>query len=220
MGRAHDGMFSTGIGLYHAEFERQCYVGSAFLIISAWVRYAGTLKDISTNTSLALLMLGQMLSGIAQPMFQVIGPFYSETWFDLKGRTTTTMITAVANPFGSGLSQIISPIPDTARNSILVLAIVCTAVAPFALLTLDAPPTPPSETQSLLRIRARTLTLSKLIRQPRRNPLLCLSCGLFVDANRQQGALTCLYANVWTLLLAHSFSVSLLECRCLPSLHF
>ncbi|KAI0799574.1 major facilitator superfamily domain-containing protein [Irpex lacteus] len=67
-----------------------CYVGSAFLIISAWV------SD---------------------------GPFYSETWFDLKGRTTTTMIIAVANPL-VGIVADISPIPDTARDSILVLAII------------------------------------------------------------------------------------------------
>ena len=31
-------------------------------------------------------------------MFQVLGPMYSERWFDLKGRTTATMIIAVGMP--------------------------------------------------------------------------------------------------------------------------
>jgi len=40
----------------------------------------------------------QLFAGIAQPMFQVLGPMYSERWFDLKGRTTATMIIAVGMP--------------------------------------------------------------------------------------------------------------------------
>jgi len=32
---------------------------------------------------------------MSQPVFQVLGPQYSETWFDLKSRTTATMIIAV-----------------------------------------------------------------------------------------------------------------------------
>ena len=38
---------------------------------------------------------GQLFGAIAQPIFQVLGPMYSETWFDLKGRTTATMILSV-----------------------------------------------------------------------------------------------------------------------------
>lgn len=37
----------------------------------------------------------QLLSGVAQPVYQVLGPKYSETWFSLKGRTTATMFLAV-----------------------------------------------------------------------------------------------------------------------------
>ncbi|KAI0799593.1 major facilitator superfamily domain-containing protein [Irpex lacteus] len=82
-----------------------CYVGSVFLIVSAWVRYAGTSHSISTNASLCLLMLGQLLAGIAQPTFQ--------------SRTTVTMIIGVANPFGTGIAQIISPVVGSVRTSIL-----------------------------------------------------------------------------------------------------
>ncbi len=37
----------------------------------------------------------QLLAGVAQPVYQVLGPKYSETWFSLKGRTTATMLLAV-----------------------------------------------------------------------------------------------------------------------------
>ncbi|KAI0085553.1 major facilitator superfamily domain-containing protein [Irpex rosettiformis] len=121
-----------------------CYIGSVFLVISAWVRYAGTARSISTNASLCLLMLGQLAAGIAQPAFQVIGPFYSETWFGLKSRTTVTMIIGVANPFGTGISQIISPLAGSVRTSILVLGIVSTVATPFSLLMSEVPPTPPT----------------------------------------------------------------------------
>ena len=146
MGSPHDGkQNSCSFCLSFTQGRSQCYIGSVFLLISAWVRYAGTSHSISKNASLCLLMLGQLLAGIAQPTFQVIGPFYSETWFGLKSRTTVTMIIGVANPFGTGISQIISPLAGSVRTSILVLGIICTAATPFALLMSDRPPTPPSE---------------------------------------------------------------------------
>lgn len=36
-----------------------------------------------------------MLAGIAQPVFQVVGPRFSEAWFDYNGRTTATMVISV-----------------------------------------------------------------------------------------------------------------------------
>jgi len=37
----------------------------------------------------------QFFASIAQPIYQVIGPKYSETWFNLNGRTTATMVIAI-----------------------------------------------------------------------------------------------------------------------------
>jgi len=37
----------------------------------------------------------QSFASLAQPIYQVLGPKYSENWFDLKGRTTATMILAI-----------------------------------------------------------------------------------------------------------------------------
>jgi FLVCR family MFS transporter 7 len=142
-------------------------VGAASLLISAWVRYAGTIQTLSSNSAYALLMLGQVckpftflfmpftrflfastscphgiqsFAAISQPVFQVLGPKYSETWFDLKGRTTATMLIVIgkpsftppplcstppqpshcfpANPIGGALGQVISPLVGTSRQSV------------------------------------------------------------------------------------------------------
>ncbi|KAJ7882006.1 major facilitator superfamily domain-containing protein [Mycena olivaceomarginata] len=140
--------------------RRCCDIGAAGLLVSAWIRYAGTVHSLPTKGAYGLLIIGQFCAAIAQPIFQVIGPKYSETWFDLKGRTTATMILSIANPIGGALGQLISPIGST-RHSILVLAIIASVGAPFVLLVGAAPPTPPTysaskDTSGLLSL-ARTM---------------------------------------------------------------
>lgn len=124
------------------------WLGCLFLVLSGWVRFLGTIKSLSPGAAYALLMIGQALVAIAQPFFQVLGPTYSETWFDLKSRTTATMLVAVSNPVGAALGQLISPLPSSVRTSILVLAIISTACVPMVLFIADAPPTPPTYTAS------------------------------------------------------------------------
>ncbi|KAG1775430.1 MFS general substrate transporter [Suillus placidus] len=118
--------------------------GVVTLLISAWVRYAGTVTSLSSEGAYALLILGQFFSAISQPIFQVLGPKYSEMWFDLKGRTTATMVIAVANPVGGAIGQLLSPLVGTARQSILVLAIISTVVTPALFLIESEPPSPPT----------------------------------------------------------------------------
>ncbi|TFK68705.1 MFS general substrate transporter [Pluteus cervinus] len=125
-------------------FRRCCDVGAVFLILSGWIRFAGTSRSLRRSEAYALLMLGQLISAISQPVFQVLGPKYSEAWFDLNGRTTATMVIAIANPIGGALGQLISPLVVDTRNSILVLGIISTAVIPFVFLIRTAPPTPPT----------------------------------------------------------------------------
>lgn len=77
----------------------------------------------------------QALSAVAQPVYQILAPKYSERWFDLKGRTTATMIISIgrerslrhknattdlaaANPIGSALGQLLSPMFSDTRKSV------------------------------------------------------------------------------------------------------
>ncbi|CUA66766.1 Major facilitator superfamily domain-containing protein 7 [Mus musculus] [Rhizoctonia solani] len=121
-----------------------CAVGSLGLLISAWIRYAGTTPSLSPNGRYTLLLIGQIFTGFSQPWFQILGPKYSETWFDLRGRTTATMVIAIANPIGAALSQLIAPTFSKVRESVLILAIITSAAAPTAALIASKPPTPPT----------------------------------------------------------------------------
>jgi hypothetical protein len=54
------------------------------------------------------------------------------------------MMAAIANPIGSAVGQLLSPMFDSTRKSIFVLGIISTAAAPLVLLIARAPPTPPT----------------------------------------------------------------------------
>ncbi|KAH9979057.1 MFS general substrate transporter [Lactifluus volemus] len=124
--------------------KRTCDIATATLLLSAWIRYAGTAQSLPKGGAYAFLIIGQALSAISQPAYQILAPKYSERWFDLKGRTTATMIISIANPIGGALGQLISPMFSDTRKSILALAIITTVVVPVDLLIFEAPPTPPS----------------------------------------------------------------------------
>ena len=64
------------------------------------------------------LFVGQTCTGLAQPVFQVLGPKYSELWFDYRGRTTATALISIANPLGAALGELISPLIDDVRQSV------------------------------------------------------------------------------------------------------
>ncbi|KAH9985811.1 MFS general substrate transporter [Russula compacta] len=136
--------------------RRCCDIAAVLLLLSAWVRYAGTARSLSIGGAYALIIMGQALSAVPQTVYQILAPKYSERWFDLKGRTTATMIISIANPIGGALGQLLSPVFSDTRKSILALGIISTAVIPIALLIPEAPPTPPSYSGS--RIPSSSIT--------------------------------------------------------------
>ncbi|KAG8829959.1 hypothetical protein FRC17_005721 [Serendipita sp. 399] len=124
--------------------RKTCLGAGVCLLLASWIRYAGISRSLSTNGAYALLIIGQIFAGFAQPVFQVLGPKFSETWFDLKARTTATMIIAVANPIGCALGQLIPPFLSSPRSSLLVLGVATTVSVGLVLTIQDAPPTPPT----------------------------------------------------------------------------
>ncbi|KAJ7036834.1 major facilitator superfamily domain-containing protein [Mycena alexandri] len=124
--------------------RKSCFIGAGSMVTASWIRYAGTSHSLSSNQSYALVISGQLFSAISQPIFLVLAPKYSETWFDLRGRTAATMAIAVANPVGGAIAQLVSSRFASVRQSILGLAIVSSVIAPFVLLIYNAPPTPPT----------------------------------------------------------------------------
>lgn len=58
----------------------------------------------------------QILSGVAQPIFQVLIPGYSEKWFNLRQRTTATMLMSIcASPIWLQYTRV--GVADEYRNS-------------------------------------------------------------------------------------------------------
>ncbi|KAI5990385.1 major facilitator superfamily domain-containing protein [Pisolithus albus] len=139
---------------------RRCSeLGGVMLFISAWVRYAGTAPSLSPRSAYVLLFFGQFFGAISKPVSQILGPMFSERWFDLRSRTTATMAIAISGSIGSALGQLLSPLMRTVRQSILVLSIISTAALPAILLILESPPSPPTYSGS-----KRPLSLGSLCR--------------------------------------------------------
>ena len=144
------------IGQHILILSVQCDIATCLLLLSAWVRYAGTARSLSKGGAYAFIIIGQVgkiihetlppalvlrfrqaLSAVSQPVYQILAPKYSERWFDLKGRTTATMIISIgmksflvkrnlpqltrprsANPIGGALGQLLSPIFSDTRKSV------------------------------------------------------------------------------------------------------
>ncbi|PIL26139.1 MFS general substrate transporter [Ganoderma sinense ZZ0214-1] len=147
--------------------RKACFIAGSLFVVSAWVRFAGTVHGLSVQGSYALIMVGQLLAAMAMPILQVVVPSYSERWFNLKSRTTATMIMSLANPVGNALGQLISPLVSTTRDSILVMAIIFTAAAPIVFLVGEAPPTPPTFAATHKRPSLSSLGRAMLGKVPR-----------------------------------------------------
>ncbi|KAF8514456.1 MFS general substrate transporter [Hysterangium stoloniferum] len=181
--------------------QKTCFIGTLILVLASWIRYSGTIHDLKPSQSFPLLLVGQILVGVAQPIFQVLGPKYSEVWFDLKGRTTATMIIAIANPIGGAIGQLISPLVGTPRMSILILGVITSCSVPVSFLVSSAPPTPPTFAGSLPSPPLME-TVRALVGRPRPAEqrlerrdrldflLLCMSFGVYVAGTNSFSLLT------------------------------
>jgi len=140
--------FLTPIVIKRYGLKRCRDVATILLLLSGWIRYAGTARSLSKGGAYALIILGQAFSGVSSSLYHILAPKYSERWFDRKDRTTATMITFIAYPIGGALGQVLSPPFSDTRKSILLLAIMSTAVIPIGLVVPEAPPVPPSHSGS------------------------------------------------------------------------
>ncbi|KAL7410407.1 major facilitator superfamily domain-containing protein [Mrakia frigida] len=128
---------------------RKTVIGASFLlVVSGWIRYASTAPGLQSGEKAWGVLLGsQVLVGLSQPFTLCIGSKYSELWFDLKGRTTATMLLTLGLPLGIAIGQVISPIivtdPSLLPRSILILAII-NSLALVSFFIPSAPPTPPT----------------------------------------------------------------------------
>uniref|UniRef100_A0A3Q0QQG2 Solute carrier family 49 member 3 n=1 Tax=Amphilophus citrinellus TaxID=61819 RepID=A0A3Q0QQG2_AMPCI len=121
------------------------------LILGAWLnmlgallRFLGTLGAESFKIRYPIVMLGQTLGALAQPLIIFAPTKLAALWFPDHQRATANMIASMANPLGILLANIISPV--MAKTSLLAYAVPTCIICFLATLGIrsSTPPTPPS----------------------------------------------------------------------------
>jgi len=123
-------------------------VGAALNMVSAWVRYASAFIA-DPHAAFAVLMLGQALGGIAQPIFTNLPSRIAGDWFPVSERDLATVVGAMTNPLGNAAGSVVpSVIVSVAGDipSLLLYQGIWSSVLAVAVLLFvkDQPPTPPS----------------------------------------------------------------------------
>lgn len=118
-------------------------ISACLLLVGNWVKYAGARSNV-----FAVVMLGQLLTGLAQPFVLAAPTTYSDLWFSPQGRTTATAVASLANPFGAALGQLVSPFwvltPEDIPSSILWVSIIASVATIPSFFIPRKPPSPPA----------------------------------------------------------------------------
>ncbi|XP_043530482.1 solute carrier family 49 member A3 isoform X2 [Chiloscyllium plagiosum] len=128
------------------------------LILSSWLNLAGCAMQLLSvadfipqeSWKFPLLMVGQTLGALAQPLVLFSPTKVAAIWFPEQQRATANMISSMANPLGILFANILSPMLVKKPSSMPVLMIVYAVPAAIACLLTSVgirnkvPPTPPS----------------------------------------------------------------------------
>lgn len=119
---------------------------SVLTLIGNWIRYAGA--RAGPHGHFPVVMLGQILIGLAQPFVLAAPTRYSDLWFTERGRISATAVASLANPFGGALGQLIGPFwatqPSEIPTMVLYTAILSTLATLPSLFLPARPPSPPT----------------------------------------------------------------------------
>ncbi|KAI9741219.1 MAG: hypothetical protein M1834_002935 [Cirrosporium novae-zelandiae] len=131
-------------------------IAAALLLVGNWVRYIGT---VVSGGIYGVVMLGQVLIGLAQPFVLAAPTRYSDLWFTDRGRISATAVASLANPFGGAFAQLIDPFlvskPHDVPRLVLVISIISSIAALPSFFIPARPPTPPSISSSVLKTSLR-----------------------------------------------------------------
>ncbi|XP_022615647.1 major facilitator superfamily domain-containing protein 7 isoform X1 [Seriola dumerili] len=125
-------------------------LGSGLNMFGALLRFLGTPQGTAAEVRYILVMLGQTLGALAQPLIIFTPTKLAALWFPDHQRATANTIASMSNPLGILLANIISPlmVPTSAQIPVLLLAYAIPACIICFLATVgirsSTPPTPPS----------------------------------------------------------------------------
>ncbi|CAK7265135.1 hypothetical protein SEPCBS119000_001358 [Sporothrix epigloea] len=142
----------TPIAIYvlHRGPRPSMILSAVLLFLGNWIRYAGTRSGLAGNElrggHFGVVMFGQILTGLAQPLVLAAPARFSDLWFTNQGRVAATALTSLANPFGAALGQLIVPFwvnsSKDIPNMVLYVSIISTVCCVPSFFVHDKPPTP------------------------------------------------------------------------------
>lgn len=141
------------------------FICGILVTIGNWLRYVG-----ATNRIFALLMVGQILIGFAQPFALGSVGYFTDMWFTSSSRVTANAIASISNPFGGAIGQLVGPLlvgsdPDKIKVFMLITAILASAISLLVLITPGTPPIPPCPSAIIPKLSLR-VSIQRLVRSP------------------------------------------------------
>ena len=137
-------------------------IGGLLSFLGASVRVVGVVcKQYTSNvTAYCLVLFGQCLAAVAQPMFNSLPVPLASHWFSVSERDIATAVSSLFSPLGNAFGQIFPPIfigedDETGdvsgmRDLMIMEAVVCLVTFLLAYFFFEShPPTPPSYSTQL-----------------------------------------------------------------------
>jgi MFS transporter, FLVCR family, MFS-domain-containing protein 7 len=144
---------------------RRTVLGGALLMLLGNLLKSG-LPEIAANSSAALVLLGSIVVGLAQPLFQITAVTLVQDWFPAHERLLATMLTVSSNQLGIGLAYLLGNllVSDSATLGTYLSGITGTTlvlVVFTAVLFRSQPEQPPSKSAAASRAHpAQTLSVT------------------------------------------------------------
>lgn len=175
-------IFPVTIYILHRGPKPSIIISAVLVLLGNWVRYAGSYSG--DGGMFGVVMLGQLLTGLAQPFVLSAPTRYSDLWFTNRGRVAATALMSLANPLGGALGQLVVPFlvskASDISSMVLYVSIISSVCAIPSFFVPAEPPTPAnasSETaKEPLVVSARKLAGSLEFW------LLLIPYGIFVGA--------------------------------------
>jgi hypothetical protein len=105
--------------------KRSLAICGLLTVLAALLRFiaAYNINSLGFANAYAIMMLGQALAGLGQPMFLNSPPAIAAIWFPVDEREMATTIGSMFSPIGSALGQIVPVliVSQSSKNSTFVL---------------------------------------------------------------------------------------------------
>ncbi|KAI2633503.1 major facilitator superfamily domain-containing protein [Xylaria nigripes] len=154
------------IYMLHWGLKTSIVTAAVLTILGNVVRVAGS--HSRDGGIYGVVMLGQIIIGLAQPFVLSAPTRYSDLWFTNRGRVAATALPSLASPFGAALGQLVVPFlatkPAEVSNAVIYVTIISVIVSLPAVFIPASPPLPPGPSGAVAK--ASLLSSLHLLKSP------------------------------------------------------